>query len=160
MSIVIKHYGRIVNGVKQYYNPALYKETITSLEGKEFEEVIKQKHKRVSEDAHGYYRGGVLGTALEFEMFGGWTKDDLHDFFAKMFLSYKKSLILKYDDGTECVETIKKTQSTSGLNSKEMTEFVDKVIQWLAEQGIVVLPPEQYVLGKYKTETKHVKPTR
>lgn len=38
-----------------------------------------------------------------------------------------------------------------------MKEFVDKVIQWLAEQGIIVLTPEEYELGKYKTETKIVK---
>ena len=79
--VVLKHYGKIIGGKRRYYNPDLHNESLKSLEGKEFEEVIKEKHKRVSQDAHGYYRGGVIGTAMEFEMFNGWTKDDIHDFF-------------------------------------------------------------------------------
>ncbi len=32
-----------------------------------------------------------------------------------------------------------------------MKAFTDKVIQWLAEKGIVVHTSEQYLLEKYKT---------
>lgn len=106
--VTIKHYGKIVKGVKYYYNKNLYAQNLSELEGKEFEEVFKKKHKRVSLDAHGYYRGGVLGTALDSEMFGGWDRDDIHDFFAKMYLSYTKALVIKYVNGSEKLVNIKK----------------------------------------------------
>ncbi len=99
MSVTLKHYGKIVNGKEIYYNPDLHQETLNSLEGKEFEEILKEKHKKVSEDAFGYYYGGVIGEAMEYEMFGGWSKDDIDDFFSSMFLTYNKTLCLKDEDG-------------------------------------------------------------
>ena len=153
---VIKHFGKIVNGKRIYNNPALHDEYVKDLEGKEFVEVIKQKHKKVSNDAHGYYRGGVLGEAMNYELFGGWSRDEIHDdHFAPLFLSYKKTV--KYIAGDETMFREKtETQSTADLSSKEMFEFCEKCIQWLAEKGIVVHTPEEYLLGKYKTKTIHI----
>lgn len=144
--ITLKHFGKIVNGKKIYYNESLYKEAVKSLEGKEFEEVIKEKSKRVTLDQHGYYRKGVIGTALEFEMFGGWNDDEIHDMFAGLFLTEKTVKTLDNDQQV----VITKTLSTSFLNRKEMAEFIDKCIKWLAIHGIVVLDSEQYLLSKYK----------
>ncbi|MES3018208.1 MAG: hypothetical protein V4721_10535 [Bacteroidota bacterium] len=150
----LKHFGKIINGQRFYYNADLHKEALHKLEGQEFEETIKLKHKPVSHDAFGYYYGAVIGTALEFEMFGGWTKDEVDDFFSDMFLSYTKTLCLKQDSGDDDLYTVRKIESKgNGFSSKKMKEFTDKVIIWLAENNIVVPPSEAWHLGRYKTET-------
>lgn len=152
--MTIKHFGKISNGKRLYYNVELHNESIAKLEGQEFEEVIKLKHKRVSHDAFGYYYGACIETALEFEMFGGWNKDEVDDFFSDMFLSYTKTLCIKHDNGVEEFRTIKKVESKGqGFSSKQMSIFVEKVIGWLAEHNIIVPPSENFVRGKYKTET-------
>lgn len=151
--MIIKHYGKISNGKRIYYNEPLHRESIFNLEGQEFEEVIKLKHKRVSQDAFGYYYGAVIETALNFEMFGGWDKDEVDDFFSDMFLSYTKTLCVKHDDGSEEFRTIKKVESKgNGFSSKKMHEFTEKVIGWLGQHGIAVPPSENFLLGKYKTD--------
>ncbi len=156
--VTLKHYGRINKGKKVYHNPKLHQETVDLLEGCEFEETIKERHKKVSEDAFGYYYGGVIGEALKYEIFSGWSKDDIDDFFSGMFLTYTKTLCLKHDDGSESFTTIKKVESkASGFSSKKMKAFTERVIQWLAENGIIVRSSEDYILNKYKTEVKHIK---
>lgn len=144
--IPLKHFGKVVNGKMVFYNDSLHKEAVKSLEGKEFEVILKEKSKRVTTDQHGYYRKGVLGTALEFEIFGGWSKDELHDFLADKFLmeGYSKQI------GDKWVE-VHKTRSTASLNRKEMAQFIDNCIKWLATQGIVVLDSEHYILQQYKS---------
>lgn len=150
--MILKHFGKISNGKRLYYNVELHSESIAKLEGQEFEEVIKLKHKRVSHDAFAYYYGAVIGTALEFEMFGGWNKDEVDDFFSDMFLSYTKTLCLKQDSGEDHLYTVRKIESKgTGFSSKQMSIFVEKVIGWLAEHNIVVPPSENFVRGKYKT---------
>lgn len=156
--VTIKHFGKIVKGVKHYYNPKLHAQTLSELEGKEFEEVTREKIKRISLYAHGYYRGGVLGTAMECNMFGGWERDDIHDFFARLYLAYTKTNILKMPDGTERIIIRKKVQSTANIGKIKMKEFTDKVIAWLAQHGCIVLSPEEYELGKYKTDIIDIKP--
>jgi len=151
--VILKHFGKVVNGKRIYYNFNLHAETLHDLEGQEFEEAIKLKHKKVSTDAHGYYRGGILGECMEYELFKGWKRDEIHDdHFSPLFLSYKKTV--KYIAGEETMFRDKiETQSTADLSSKDMFEFCEKCIQWCAENGIVIHSPEQYILSKYKTKT-------
>jgi hypothetical protein len=151
--MIIKHFGKIVNGKRLYYNVDLHREAIFDLEGQEFEETIKLKHKRVSEDAFAYYYAGVIGTALNFETFEGWDKNDLDAELKSRFLFYYKTLCIKHLDGTEEFITQKKTYEKKAISSKVMKEFTDRCIVWLAELGIVVQPSENFVYGKYKTET-------
>lgn len=152
----IRHFGKVVNGKRIYYNRELHDEYVYALEGQEFEEVIKVKFRKVSTDAHGYYRGGILGECLNYEMFRGWTRDEIHDLhFAPMFLSYTRTI--KYMAGDQTMYREKQEiTSTSSISSKQMFEFCERCIQWLAERGIVVHTPQQYLLGKYKTETKNI----
>jgi hypothetical protein len=148
---VIRHFGKIVNGKRIYDNPELHKEYITDLEGKEFEEVIKLKFKRVSIDAHGYYRAGIIKECTDYELFAGWEEEEIHKFFAGMFLSYK--VVEKYlENGITKQKEKEIVTSTSALSTKEMFDYTDKVIRWLAQEGIVIHTPEQYIIGKYKTK--------
>ena len=152
-NLVLKHFGKVVNGKRIYYNNDLHNESVRDLEGQEFEETIKLKHKKVSTDAHGYYRGGILGECMEYEMFKSWEREEIHArHFAPMFLSYKRSV--KYLAGEETLFR-DETQiiSTSSLSSKEMFEFCEKCIHWCANHGIIIRTPEEYLLGKYQTKT-------
>jgi hypothetical protein len=141
----IRHYGRIVNGRKEYYNPTLYKQQMDSLEGQEFEEVIKKRFHKVSTDQHNFYRGAILGTIIQHDAFIYFDKpDDIHeDVIAPRFLGYIKTVTINNK-----TEEIKHVKSTATLSKEEMSEFIDKVINWLAmEFGIVILSPEQYYLS-------------
>lgn len=149
--IIYHHYGKVTNGALVHYNWPLFKQTLSSLEGLEFDLILKEKHKRVSLDTHGYYRGGIIKECMQYEIFGGWDENDIHEFFADMFLKYTKTLI-RSDINKRILVT--KVQSTAELNQREMNEFIDKVIAWLANEGIVIHSPEQYFLGKYKTVEK------
>ncbi len=144
-------FGKVTNGNLVHYNYPLFKQVLSQLEGLEFDLVLKEKHKNVSLDTHGFYRAGVIKECLNYEMFGGWTDDECHEFFADMFLSYVKTIKVITSQGTAYREK-RETASTAGLNQREMNEYVDLVITWLAGQGIVIQSPESYFLGKYKTQ--------
>lgn len=152
----IRHFGKVIRGKRVYDNQLLHQQTIHSLEGNEFEEVIKLKNKKVSNDAHAYYRAGIVGECLNYEIFKGWTREEIHEqHFAPMFLSY--TYTVKYIAGTETMyrdET--RISSTSSLSSKEMYEFCEKCIQWCAENEIIVHSPEQYILNKFTTQIRHI----
>lgn len=143
----IRHYGTVINDEVIMYNEDLLKQQFAGYEGKEFYLEVREKPKNVTQDQHGYYRGAIVPTCLEFESFGGWDEKMVHDFFVDEFLSYKK--IMTYKGVPKEVKII---PSHSSLNRKEMSEFIDKVLQWLAQEGIYVMTPEQYNFGKYKTE--------
>lgn len=147
MAVVYKHYGTAKNGVRHYFNKPLLDMVMQDLEGKDFEMVIKEKKKKVSVEAHGYYRAGVIAECLTHETFGGWLKEEIHEFFAKMFLSYEVRERHLLKDGTTGFKIVPKIRSTSKLSSKEMWEFTEKVIRYLAmEHTIIIKSPEQYKL--------------
>lgn len=150
---IIKHYGKIIKGKMVCYNESLYQETIYELEGKEFELIIKEKSRKASTDAHGYYRAGIIGECLKSEVFGGWDREEIHDHFASLFLTYVTHEKALYDGKTIFKEVIKK-QSTADLNSKEMFEYCEKCIRWCAQHEITIHTPEQYHLSKFKTIEK------
>lgn len=143
-TLTIKHYGRVVNGKKVYLRPDILTKNLEMLEGEEFEEIIKKKAKAVSSRSKGFYFGGIIRVCSGQEMFGGWTEDDIHDYFAGMFLSHyaeEKAFNTKKETFTK---TVQKVKSISSLNSKEMSEYIEKVISWLAYHGIEIETPEQY----------------
>lgn len=142
--ITLRHYGRITNGKKEYFNPALYKQQLDALEGQEFEEVIKKRFRKVSTDQYSYYFGAILGTMLQDDAFIHFNKtDDIHaDVIAPMFLSYTKIIEVKGDK-----YEVKHIRSLSSLSKDEMREFIDKVIAWLLmEFNIQILSPTDYYL--------------
>lgn len=142
---MIRLTGKIEKGKIIYNFKDLADETFRTLEGKEFELTIREKRKKVTLDQHAYYRKGIIGEALKNEMFGGWDKDEVHDFFSDKFLGefYWKKYYDDYNKTTSQI-TDRKVKSTSNLSTKEMSEYMDKCIRWLAEHDIVVLTPEQF----------------
>lgn len=151
MKLLIKHYGVVKNGKKLYHNPFLYKQQLQALEGKEFVEIIEEKHRNASPDQHRFYRGGILGTCIQTEYFSHFpTEDSIHEnFFAPMFLSYTQQVITPKES-----KIITKVRSTADLSKKEYSEFIEKVINWCGSEGIEIGNSEDYHSRYYKTIVK------
>lgn len=147
----IYHYGIVKKGKAIYYNPDLYLMQLQDLEDKEFILSIKEKKKDVSVSAHGYYWGGVIGSALTSEDFGGWTKEEVHAYYTKKFLTI---IVEKVFPTGEVIE-VPVIRGTSDLSQIERSEYIDKVKADLySEHGVEVLNPEQYNLSKYRRIVK------
>ena len=154
---IIKHFGKIVNGVQVYYNPNLLIENLKQIEadGGEFVETIKLRGKKISNDTYAYFFGGVIKTALQYEPFGGWSKEELRYHYEDIFLSedvMTKTLIgavTKY-------EVVRKHVKIDEIGQKGMNEFTERCIEDLANKGIVILSPEQYNLEQWNTINKMV----
>jgi len=140
-----------------YHNPALRNASLDAIEaqGGEGFDVARVKSKRISNDTYAYFFGGILKTAMQFEMFGGWEEDDIRYEYEMKFLAISKVLIVRDGEGNEISrKVVKMHRSISDCNQKEMNVFCEQVIADLAQKGIVVLTPDQYYLEKYKTVTK------
>ena len=153
----IRFYGAVKNGVREYLRPLLHQEMLKKLEGKQFEEVIQQRFEDESPNQHAYYRGGIIkATCMEAEAFAGLSERDIHDIFANMFLTYVRPVVVRFN-GEERTFEVSHTDSTGDLGKKRMSEFIDKVLNFLAEQSIFPLTPEEYFYGKYKEQVKQQK---
>lgn len=148
---LIKHFGRVMNGRKVYHNKALYYQQMALLEGKEFEEVIKERKKKVTNDQYAYYFGGVLNECFNTEIFSAFNKAaDVHEYFEYKFLSY--NVMIEVGDVKK-----EKTKywSLSELGKKEMSNFIEKVIYHCKEDlKIKILTPEEYYTENYTTIRK------
>jgi len=65
----------------------------------------------------------------------GISSEQLHEHFKSEWLPRQEYFILTKH---------KQIRSTSDMNKDEMTEYIDKVIRFAAEQGIVIPDPEEY----------------
>lgn len=151
MKVEIKHFGRILdNETLVFYNLDMFQEQKVSLRGKEFELVIKEKHKRPTVSQFSYYWGGILGTCLTCECFSHYTtKEELHkEIFAPLFLAYQVRVVVGKKKWDKVM-----VKSLSELNKKETSEFIENVINFCAEQGVVILPSEQYIEKYYREIT-------
>lgn len=121
--------------------PELYEKQIQSLEGRRFVEIISEVKQKPTQSQFGYYRGGILPTCYQSEMFSHLdNKDKIHElYFAKKFLTHVELLVLpneKYE--------VQITRSLADLSDKEMSEFIERVLAECANLGIEVLPSEMY----------------
>ena len=151
MNVTIRHFGRCLdNGNIVFYNKEIGDEQRSVLAGKEIELVIKERHKRPSVSQFGYYWGGILKTCLQHESFSHYTTvEELHkEVMAPMFLSYQIRIVVgkkKWD------KTMVK--SLTELNKRETSEFIDNVLNFVAQEGVLILPPEQYTDKYYREIT-------
>jgi hypothetical protein len=142
-SVTARHFGIIKDGVRHYYDKNFHNKNLAQLEGQQFEEVIKMKRKNVSLRAFAFYRGPITSIALQSEMFGGWTKEELHDFFCERFLSnILVTKVIKHGQTFLKERTV--VGNTSSMSSKEMSEFTEKVLHFLANNDIIIDNPDNY----------------
>ena len=151
MNIEVKHFGMVLqNGNISFYNNEMWQEQRQSLAGKEFELILREKHKRPTVSQFSYYWGGILGTCLTCECFSHYTtKEELHkEVFAPMYLSYQVRVIVGKKKWDKVM-----VKSLSELNKKETSDFIENVINFCSEQGVVILPSEQYIEKYYREIT-------
>lgn len=139
-----RFYGKVKGGslVFSMENIARWKELLQMIEAGsgEFELEIKQREYRPTSSQFGYLYGGIYREALRSNKFASWTEDQMEHFFGDMFLAERITIELP----GKPVEVKRVIRSTASLTRRELSEFIEKVIAWLANEGIVVSGPEDY----------------
>ena len=138
-----RHYGKVRNNRLNFSlrNYERYINALKALEGEDFELSIRKVQKHASDSQYAYYRKGIIATCLTTEMFGGWEADEIAKFLEEMFLS--ETTIKRLPAGTW---SNKITRTIANLSTIEMSEFIEKVIAWLAQNNISIKSPEEYFL--------------
>lgn len=148
MNTVIKHFGSITKeGKIIFLNEELWNEQRVSLAGKDFELTIQERKRKASPSQFSYYFGGILPTCLKCEAFSHfYTVEEVHDnVFSQMFLCHQTMVNLK---GVRY--TANHVRRLSELSKKELSEFIEKVLNWCAENNIEILPADQYTSKFYR----------
>jgi len=146
---VLKHFGKVSEGKLLLYDMDRYNNDLTRYNGKEIQITVEYKYNDVTASQFGYYYGAILPTALENEAFGGWEIDELDYELKKRFLSDKA---IKKIGGEEIETEI--VPSKSRIGKERMKGFIEKVLNFLAEYGVEVQPPEYYKYKPYHRKKK------
>lgn len=121
-----KFIGTIENGTLKLNSPDSFKKYVSNLKAKKVVMIVKpfRKNRTVRQNAYYWACLNFIGDEI------GESADDLHTTFKSMFLadhSYRIPMV----------------RSTSRLSTAQFGEYLDKIIQKVAEIGIVVPYPEQ-----------------
>jgi len=143
----IRNYGRLKTGIFYPYKPQLFEQVKKDLEGKEVEVVIQERVYDTTMDQHGYWRAGIIRTCMQTEIFGGWSEDDIHDFLMDENAGYDKMFIIK---GVNKIKRM--VPSMASLSKKETAILITKTLAYLSTLGIFPEEPQNYIIGKYKTQ--------
>lgn len=147
-----KHYGKAQGGQLKYNNDNFFRACLNMLEGKEVEFLIRERIDPVTEDQMGYYRAGVIREASNSEQFGGWSEEDIHQYYQHKYLT---TTVHRIKNGVTIEYPL--IESTASLGKKRMAEYITRVIADLMQIGVEVKGPEHYFTGKYHTRKLHVR---
>jgi hypothetical protein len=81
-----------------------------------------------------------LPTALKDETFGGWSKEELDAYLKSNFLQKTKLKVIN-----NIPVELRYSPSKAIITKEEMTEFLNKVITFLAQQGVIVPESHEYI---------------
>ena len=104
---------------------------------KSWEVIIKPYRKNRSLDQNNYYWGVVLPTiqyVIQESRGEHYSTEDLHEWFRDKFLPHR---VITIKGETKAVQP-----STSKLTIKEFSDYLESIIQFAAESGIVIPDPE------------------
>lgn len=112
---------------------AMFLKMVAALSGPHRVE-IKRHHKKRSNPQNAYYWGVVLPAFVQFRHEQGeeFDAEMAHEMFKLKFL--RKSVV-NIDTGEVLGQTVR---STTTLNTAEFSEYLEKIIAWLADYGITV----------------------
>lgn len=146
----IRHFGKVQGKQMRFneQNRLKFEKALEAIEasGGDFEMQITPCSAPVAADQQAYYRSFVRHTLVGCEIFSDWNENRIHKFFASRYLRYNKIEVV---GGIEHV--VWNVESTANIGKKRMAEFIESVIQWCAEENIIIGTPEDYHSGKYKT---------
>lgn len=72
----------------------------------------------------------------EIEQETGNSRDDLHEIFKRMFLGTETKTLMG--------KNVEVTRSTTRLNTKEFTEYLNSIEHYMADMGITLSHPDDY----------------
>lgn len=143
----IKHLGICKGGEFKPYKPGLLKSDLLRNEGKPMYLCLVPYKEEKSIDQLGYLHGGIIeGTCVHTEMFGGWTHDEIYNYFLTKFAQF--DVHKEMPDGN--IVEFSMREPIRDFSKNRMSKFIEDVINYLAINDIHVLPPEEYIVGKYK----------
>lgn len=119
--------GKIEKGRLILDRPSFYLVSLSKLEGKYVELVLRKKRSKRSDQANRYY-WGVVVEILAGHL--GYDKDSLHDALKEKFLSSHER------DGHGLI----RIGSTAKLNTSEFNDYIEQIKRWSAEHLQVYVP--------------------
>jgi hypothetical protein len=129
------------NGIFVPFQPQLYKDILLKNDGRKIDLLIKDHEEPKSKQQLGFFFKVIIrDVCMQTELFGGWDKDEIYEFFCSEFLAKTKTLKLK--SGKEKILQLNAT--LSACNKLETAIFIDNVIRFLANEGIEVPDPINY----------------
>ena len=98
------------------------------LRGKVVEVTVRPERKHRSLNANRYYWGVVVAAAAEWS---GHEPEEMHEVWKALFLPRVQVLL-------PTGELVDRPGSTTELDTEQFSDFVNKAIRWLGEQGVPV----------------------
>ena len=136
--IVLWQHGFVKGFKLKPYNEQLYANILGFYNEQEVEFCIRKKKNNATLESHAYYRGVILPICTQSEIFGGWSLDKIHRYFAGLFLKDVETFEIKGQ-----VEFQERILSTSSISKKKMGEFITEVRIWLFQNGIETPEPSK-----------------
>lgn len=141
--------GIVLQGVRIYDNQVLNQKTIDALEGQRFQEWIEPEWVAAGPNQLAFLHGVLCVEPLQSNVYAGWEKEELlnHylDLFASDFTIKEKTL----PDGKRKEIVIRKKERISKMGKKRLSEFIEKIIVHLVQEGIEISDTNDYLLKKY-----------
>ncbi len=109
-------------------DPRRLAEVLRRFNGKDVHVVIKEHRHPRSISQNSYYWGCVLEIISEHT---GHTADEVHEIFKNKYLAEEKEF---------AGEKVRVARSTAGLNTKEFTEYLEKIKDFSAQEFEIYVP--------------------
>jgi len=124
--------GRVENGKLVIENLDKFREYLTTLQDRVQIIVRKPKKKQRSNEQNRYLWGVCYKLLSEWS---GDTTEEWHEICKQMFVEPTKKII----DGN----TYEIRKSSTALNTKEFTDYIEKIRRFGAEHGVIIPDPDQ-----------------
>ena len=124
--------GRVENGRLVIENLDKFREYLTTLQDRVQIIVRKPKKKQRSNEQNRYLWGVCYKLLSEWS---GDTTEEWHEICKQMFVEPTKKII----DGN----TYEIRKSSTALNTKEFTDYIEKIRRFGAEHGVIIPDPDQ-----------------
>ncbi|MFZ5365411.1 MAG: hypothetical protein ACOZBH_04430 [Patescibacteria group bacterium] len=121
--MVPKHLAAVQNGNLKMFYPERYQQWLNNLNG--FVEVVVKPRRHDRSDKQNNYLWGVVYKLISEHT--GYSDEEVHLIFKTMFLKKR-------------IGQFEVVGSTAKLNTKEFTEYINKIIDWAARELLVEIP--------------------
>lgn len=133
--ITLEHRGKVSDaGELQLWDLERYQDDLMRHRGLDIRLIVVEDEPNHTPEQMAFFRGPITNIALQDEMFGGWTKNEFQECMKTMFLSETKDI--KQPDGT--YKEIEIVPSLGDIGIKKMSDFIESVVNFLAENDINV----------------------